>query len=165
MLRTIGRRGLAVTASSVVGVVLSLAVGTASPAAAASHHHAPPPPAPVPAPAPAPSSPTIGTPVTLPAAASTTYLGSNFSAGGYAITTYPVVVTRAGTYAAQYATDGGVAVNTYVDGVFSSQIEMGAGVPNPGRSSRFPLSAGRHTIGTSSPDGYGNVTISLVGPS
>lgn len=160
----------ALTAAAVLPAAVALAIG-AGPASAASHHSPKPPapstsaspkptPKPTPAPAPAPA-PAV---VVLPATATTTYLGSNFSAGGYARTTYTVKVTQAGTYAAQYLTDGGVAVNTYVDGDFNSQISVGTGVPNPGRSGQFVLSAGVHTIGTSSPDGYGNVAISVVGP-
>ena len=91
-----------------------------------------------------------------------TRLGSTFSEGGYSLRTYTIDVATGGTYAVQYSTGfGGARLNTYVDGALAFR-STGAGTDGTGLTPTFALSAGRHTIGTESPDGYGQIDLDLV---
>lgn len=145
------------TSSAIIAgaaIALSLAA-VAGPAQASTDRRPAPAPVATSTPAPAPAATPIAVTGTV------THLGTNFSAGGYALVTYSVKVTTAGTYAVKYTVDeAGSGVNTKVDGVSLNQVLVGAGAPVS--TSTFALSAGVHTIGTQSPDGYGSTSIDLV---
>lgn len=155
LMRIINRRTVG---ALIAGTAAVLAVAVlAGPADAAVLRR--PVPAPVatatPAPAPGPASGSIAVTGT------DTRLGVNFSAGGYALVTYSVRTTSTGVYAVRYAVDvAGSAINTSIDGVPLKQVSVGAGAPIT--TSTFVLTAGVHTIGTQSPDGYGSTSIDLV---
>lgn len=144
------------TGITLAGAAVILSIGAvAGPAHAAAYRTPAPKPTPVSSPAPAPA------PAPIPVTGTVTKLGENFSAGGYLRVNYTVNIAVSGTYAVQYSTDvAGSAVNTFVDSTSLNQASVAAGTPV--KTSTFVLSAGNHVIGTQSPDGYGNVTISLV---
>lgn len=145
------------TSSAIIAgaaIALSLAA-VAGPAQASTDRRPAPAPVATSVPTPAPAATPIAVTGTV------THLGTNFSAGGYALVTYSVKVATAGTYAVKYTVDlAGSGVNTKVDGVSLNQIVVGAEAPVS--TSTFTLSAGVHTIGTQSPDGYGSTSIDLV---
>lgn len=141
-------------------VVLSLgAVASSAEASTIRHPVAPPVATTTPTATPAPAAPPAAAPI--PATGTVTHLGTNFSAGGYASVNYLVTTATSGTYTVRYTVDiAGSAVNTKVDGVALNQISVSAGAPVT--TNTFTLSAGTHTIGTQSPDGYGSTSIDLV---
>lgn len=142
--------------------VLLTVAAVAGPADATALRRPTPPPAHVaptsPAPSPAAPSPAVA-PIAVTGAV--TRLGVNFSAGGYALVNYSVKTTAAGQYTVRYTAEtAGSGVNTTIDSVSLKQIVVGAAAPVT--TTTFTLTAGVHTIGTQSPDGYGSTSIDLV---
>lgn len=158
---TISSHRTAALAIPLIAVSLSFAAIAVPANAVSSRHHAPAPrptasaPATA-APAPAPAPPTIAVTDIL------TQLGSTFSAGGYSLQTYNIDVAAAGRFFVKYSVDfGGGQIRTYLDGTEVGQL-TGVGTDGNGISGSFILSAGKHTIGSYSPDGYGQTDIVLI---